>query len=93
MTARDDMRYASAAMERLVNELLKNGADRGRLQAKLFGGAQHHVEPAGYRTAQRGIGAGLPAETRAFPANRRALAATRRAGSGSGPRRAAHSNC
>jgi chemotaxis protein CheD len=34
-----DMRYASAAMERLVNELLKNGADRGRLQAKLFGGA------------------------------------------------------
>jgi chemotaxis protein CheD len=34
-----DMRYASAAMERLVNELLKNGADRGRLEAKLFGGA------------------------------------------------------
>jgi chemotaxis protein CheD len=35
-----DMRYASAAMERLVNELLKSGADRGRLQAKLFGGAR-----------------------------------------------------
>lgn len=35
-----DMRYASAAMERLVNELLKNGAQRERLQAKLFGGAR-----------------------------------------------------
>ncbi|KPQ18005.1 MAG: chemotaxis signal relay system protein CheD [Rhodobacteraceae bacterium HLUCCO18] len=37
---RTDMRYASAAMERLVNELLKKGAERGRLQAKLFGGAR-----------------------------------------------------
>jgi len=35
-----DMRYASAAMERLVNALLKHGADRRRLQAKLFGGAR-----------------------------------------------------
>jgi len=35
-----DLRYASAAMERLVNELLKNGAEKGRLQAKLFGGAR-----------------------------------------------------
>ncbi len=35
-----DMRHASAAMERLVNELLKNGAERDRIQAKLFGGAR-----------------------------------------------------
>ena len=35
-----DIRYASAAMEQLVNELLKAGADRRRLQAKLFGGAR-----------------------------------------------------
>ena len=35
-----DIRYASAAMEQLVNALLKAGADRKRLQAKLFGGAR-----------------------------------------------------
>jgi chemotaxis protein CheD len=38
--SRTDMRYASASMERLVNELLKRGALRDRLQAKLFGGAR-----------------------------------------------------
>jgi chemotaxis protein CheD len=55
-----DMRYASAAMERLVNELLKNGAERGRSAGQAFRWRAHHVEPAGYRSAQRGIGAGLP---------------------------------
>jgi chemotaxis protein CheD len=35
-----DIRYASAAMEQLVNALLKAGADRKRLQAKVFGGAR-----------------------------------------------------
>lgn len=35
-----DLRFASAAMERLVNALLKAGADRHQLKAKLFGGAQ-----------------------------------------------------
>ncbi|MDG4649236.1 chemotaxis protein CheD [Roseibacterium sp. SDUM158017] len=35
-----DIRYASAAMEQLVNALLKRGAARERLQAKLFGGAR-----------------------------------------------------
>jgi len=34
-----DLRYASAAMERLVNALLKAGATRSHLRAKLFGGA------------------------------------------------------
>lgn len=35
-----DLRYASAAMEQLVNALLKSGAARARLEAKLFGGAR-----------------------------------------------------
>lgn len=33
-------RYGAYAMELLVNELLKGGARRERLQAKIFGGAQ-----------------------------------------------------
>ncbi|SHE86960.1 chemotaxis protein CheD [Loktanella atrilutea] len=32
-------RYGSHAMELLINDLLKKGAARGRLKAKLFGGA------------------------------------------------------
>lgn len=35
-----DIRHASAAMEQLVNSLLKKGARRDRLVAKLFGGAR-----------------------------------------------------
>lgn len=35
-----DIRYASAAMEQLVNSLLKMGGRRDRLVAKLFGGAR-----------------------------------------------------
>lgn len=35
-----DIRHASAAMEQLVNSLLKQGASRQRLEAKLFGGAR-----------------------------------------------------
>lgn len=35
-----DNRYAAAAMERLVNALLKRGASRAALRAKLFGGAR-----------------------------------------------------
>jgi chemotaxis protein CheD len=34
------MRYGVNAMERLINDLLKGGARRDRLQAKLFGGAR-----------------------------------------------------
>ncbi|PWC34785.1 chemotaxis protein [Azospirillum sp. TSO35-2] len=33
-------RYGSVAMERLINALLAAGAERGRLQVKLFGGAR-----------------------------------------------------
>jgi chemotaxis protein CheD len=35
-----DMRFGSAAMERLINALIRQGALRGRLEAKVFGGAQ-----------------------------------------------------
>ncbi len=35
-----DLRHASAAMEILVNSLLKQGALRERLEAKLFGGGR-----------------------------------------------------
>jgi chemotaxis receptor (MCP) glutamine deamidase CheD len=35
--------YGIHAMELLINEILKLGGDRKRLQAKIFGGAQIHV--------------------------------------------------
>ncbi len=35
-----DIRYAAAAMEVLVNSLLRRGAQKRRLEAKLFGGAR-----------------------------------------------------
>jgi chemotaxis protein CheD len=34
-----NMRYGAFAMELLINELLKRGADRNRLEVKVFGGA------------------------------------------------------
>lgn len=37
------LRYGLHAMELLINALLRKGADRGALQAKLFGGA--HLQP------------------------------------------------
>ncbi|WP_407351644.1 chemoreceptor glutamine deamidase CheD [Luteimonas sp. R10] len=49
-------RYGSYAMELLINELLKRGASRTRLQAKVFGGAnvlQGFVNnPVGTRNAE-----------------------------------------
>ena len=35
-----DISHASAAMERLVNALIKHGAARNRLEAKIFGGGR-----------------------------------------------------
>lgn len=35
-----DLPHASAAMERLLNALIKQGARRDRIEAKLFGGAR-----------------------------------------------------
>lgn len=34
-----DMRYGDAAMEVLINALMRKGASKGRLEAKVFGGA------------------------------------------------------
>ena len=38
-SGRDAQRYGVFAMELLINELLKRGGQRGRFEAKLFGGA------------------------------------------------------
>lgn len=38
--ASDSARYGSYAMEKLVNEILKAGGARGRLEAKVFGGGK-----------------------------------------------------
>ncbi|MDC7807282.1 chemoreceptor glutamine deamidase CheD [Luteimonas sp BLCC-B24] len=49
-------RYGSYAMELLINELLKRGANRRRLEAKVFGGANvlkgFTSNPVGTRNAQ-----------------------------------------
>jgi chemotaxis protein CheD len=37
--ASDAVKYGVNAMELLINEILKRGGQRGRMQAKLFGGA------------------------------------------------------
>jgi len=36
---RQNIKYGAYAMERLINAVLRNGAQRDRLEAKLFGGA------------------------------------------------------
>ncbi|HEY2734499.1 MAG TPA: hypothetical protein VGI70_10975, partial [Polyangiales bacterium] len=36
----DALRYGCFAVERLINELIKRGADRGELEIKVFGGGQ-----------------------------------------------------
>ena len=49
-------RYGSYAMELLINDLLKRGANRGRLEAKVFGGANvlkgFTANPVGTRNSQ-----------------------------------------
>jgi chemotaxis protein CheD len=39
----DSLRYGAYAMELLINALLRKGAERARLQAKVFGGARMTV--------------------------------------------------
>jgi chemotaxis protein CheD len=46
-------RYGSYAMETLINALLKMGAERSRLEVKLFGGG--HVLNAGIAVGERNI--------------------------------------
>ena len=50
-------RYGSVAMERLINELLSRGAQRGRLEVKLFGGAR--VIESSFDVGQRNGGLAL----------------------------------
>ena len=49
-------RYGSFAMELLINDLLKRGASRGRLEAKVFGGGNvlrgFTANPVGTRNAE-----------------------------------------
>ena len=47
----DSFRYGDVAMERLVNDLLRNGADKNRLIFKAFGGGQiiRHMTAIGQR--------------------------------------------
>ena len=69
------MRFASAAMERLVNELLKNGAQRQRLQAKLFGGARSmaNLPDIGRRNAESALAflrnEGIPCRSQSLGGN------------------------
>jgi chemotaxis protein CheD len=56
--AEEAMRYGAYAMEVLINDLMKRGARRERLEAKLFGGAKmldalHDVGAANARFARR----------------------------------------
>lgn len=70
-----DIRYASAAMERLVNELLKSGAGKERLQAKLFGGARimANLPDIGTRNAESALAflrnEGIPCQSRSLGGN------------------------
>ncbi len=41
-----NMRYGNFAMEKLINDILRGGGERGRLQVKLFGGASMIVTGA-----------------------------------------------
>ncbi|WP_092890269.1 hypothetical protein [Roseicitreum antarcticum] len=55
---RQQMRYGSHAMELLINGLLKMGARKDRMEAKLFGGAMMHdglgkIGPANMEFAQK----------------------------------------
>lgn len=52
-SGRDSQRYGVHAMELLINEILKRGGARPRLEAKIFGGASviSSVTPIGLRNA------------------------------------------
>jgi chemotaxis protein CheD len=59
----------------LVNELLKNGAERGRLQAKLFGGARimSNLPDIGRRNAESALAflrnEGIPCKSQSLGGN------------------------
>ncbi len=49
----EDMRFGVTAMELLINALLKRGAIRSRLEAKVFGGATMMIENGGASVGAR----------------------------------------
>ncbi len=49
----EDMRFGVTAMELLINALLKRGAVRSRLEAKVFGGATMLIENGGASVGSR----------------------------------------
>ena len=49
------IRFGVNAMEKLINEMFKAGASRGRLQAKLFGGARMSANLADIGSANAGF--------------------------------------
>ncbi|MBQ1203445.1 MAG: chemotaxis protein CheD [Loktanella sp.] len=53
-----DVKYGVNAMELLINTILRNGADRRRLQAKAFGGARMtaHARDIGASNAEFALG-------------------------------------
>lgn len=67
-----DIRHASAAMEQLVNALIKRGAARDRLEAKLFGGGHllAGLPDIGSRNAEAAVaflqGEGIPLRARSL---------------------------
>ncbi|QEW06124.1 chemoreceptor glutamine deamidase CheD [Nitrincola iocasae] len=46
------MRYGSHAMETLINQLIKNGAQREHLQAKVFGACNALASPGGHKMGE-----------------------------------------
>ncbi len=56
-SANDDLRYGVNAMELLINKVLQAGAERRRLQAKVFGGARiiDHAKDIGGSNARFAI--------------------------------------
>ena len=59
-------RYGAYAMELLINDLLKAGGRRERLEAKLFGGGRMFDRSARRRPRQRRLRRTLPARRRIF---------------------------
>jgi chemotaxis protein CheD len=70
-----DIRHASAAMEVLINSLLKRGARRERLVAKLFGGGRmlKGLPDIGRRNGEAALnflkGEGIPVEAQSLGGN------------------------
>ncbi len=71
-------------MELLINALLKRGARRDRLQAKLFGGGRMIANMTNIGAQNGAFAVKFLADERHSGASRRASAATRRASCGSG---------